>query len=118
MLSRIFLNQTKALRPAASFRPISSAVRPYRPYPFQSPQVTRPLPSRWQHRFASTKSKAQSEANEAKEAKESAEGEKVEKEDPVQKELEDKKRDVIELKVCVACPNIVCVLVSGVCSEH
>ncbi|GAT26381.1 mitochondrial co-chaperone GrpE [Aspergillus luchuensis] len=89
MFQRTFLRQ--AQRSLRSVRPTSINTSALRRTP-QLPQTVRPIAPQSAYRFYSTENKAE---NGEKKEGESAQ----EAEDPVRKELEEKKKEVIELKV-------------------
>lgn len=95
MIGKTFLRTTQAARSAASIRSMPSAAS--RPSFIQpSLQSARPLPIRLQRRFAST----EANGDKAAAAEKNGEAEKP-AEDPVKKELESSKKEVVELKVCL-----------------
>lgn len=89
MFQRTFLRQ--AQRSLRSVRPTSINTSALRRTP-QLPQAVRPIAPQSAYRFYSTENKAE---NGEKKEGESAQ----EAEDPVRKELEEKKKEVVELKV-------------------
>lgn len=93
MIGKAFLRTTQAARSAASIRSIPSAAS-RQSFIQPSLQSARPLPTRLQRRFASTEANGEKTAEKNGEAEQAAE-------DPVKKELESSKKEVVELKVCL-----------------
>ncbi|KAL3251577.1 hypothetical protein ABHI18_010563 [Aspergillus niger] len=89
MFQRTFLRQ--AQRSLRSVRPTSINTSAFRRTP-QLPQSVRPIAPQSAYRFYSTENKAENGEKKEGEAAQEAE-------DPVRKELEEKKKEVVELKV-------------------
>lgn len=96
MFQRTFLRQAQAARSALSVRSISTApLRRTSPSQIQ-PQLRTFSPFARQQAFRSYSSENKSENGETAANKE---GESEEAQDPVRKELEEKKKEVVDLKV-------------------
>ncbi|PGH03891.1 hypothetical protein AJ79_07249 [Helicocarpus griseus UAMH5409] len=102
MFSRTILRQRQAAKSVLSIRSISSSALPARRPSYLQPlsQSIKPFPPRLCQRYSSTQSEgAESKKESAAPAEENGKEKKPEEtEDPVQKELEAKKKEVVDLK--------------------